>query len=709
MSRNRGFERGAECIVGFEDRTDGTGFTIVDYVERRRCEVCTPAGISPRKVSDENFHLPIDFAVTMTTGWVSIPHTVTACVRDRLGTLIEEATKSTERRFPNGYYRIELTSPIKLYLLVEAGFEITVTTDEVRIEFDREAEVQLGARSNHDHPAATITTTDDPEDLMQALSVFGSALKTTTCERSYPTLRGHPPRIARGEQLAIPDILDAPDTGITIEVVPAHEAVWVVGSLAYYLGADVVPGSEPKIVTEDGFVHRLTGARGFEGEVERVLKQCFFLDCLTRIEGHYPVKLHERNEIEEEVAIDFSEQYGRPLTEQVETYLDVSYEVVEPHVPRWKLTAHVEPTPAHVETLPFLVQDLAAIRSRDPPSFRVETSSHTAESLGIKEFIRGHRSDRPVAEAATGDEERHVIRIEESNALEDVWIGDGIPIGASKGMIEGFRNRLERTPSDGNIDITVVINDPEMVEEGRDVNEVYGSRENLPLNVRTRQNLTKENLETVLSSETDFLHYIGHAEESGFQCVDGELDGGRISETGIDAFFLNACDSYQPGKQLIEAGAIAGLVTLAPVPNKEAQTMGKKLARLLNWGFPFYIAVDIANLNNVQRDYITIGKSDINIAQTDSNIASLLNVEEKDEYFHSTYETYPTINSPLGSMSTPFVNDSDKYYLTSGETGVFKLTEDELSEFISLGEFPIVEDSNIHWGNTNNVKQILGK
>jgi hypothetical protein len=236
-----------------------------------------------------------------------------------------------------------------------------------------------------------------------------------------------------------------------------------------------------------------------------------------------------------------------------------------------------------------------------------------------------------------------------------------------------------------------------MIEEGRDVNEVYGSREDLPFDVTTHHNLTKEELEHVLRSETDFLHYVGHIEKDGFACVDGELDSQGISEVGVDAFFLNACDSYQQGEYLIETGAIAGVATLAPVPNEEAQQMGKKLARLLNSGFPFYIAVDIASLNQVYRNYITIGDGDINIAQPDSDIASLLQIEKINGYFKSTYKTYPTINSPLGSMATPYLKDEATSYLISGETGCFNLTENELRNFIALGEFPVVWDSNIFW------------
>jgi hypothetical protein len=47
--------------------------------------------------------------------------------------------------------------------------------------------------------------TTDAEDVMMAILTFRSALKTTSPERSFPTLRGHPPAIELNDRLEIPD------------------------------------------------------------------------------------------------------------------------------------------------------------------------------------------------------------------------------------------------------------------------------------------------------------------------------------------------------------------------------------------------------------------------------------------------------------------------------------------------------------------------
>lgn len=152
-----------------------------------------------------------------------------------------------------------------------------------RLAFE-ESEVVFGARSHHTRPAVIITTTTDSEDLMRTVTAFDSALKTTSPERAYPTLRGNPPTVELGEELDIPGGLAPPATGITIELPPACKYVYPVAALAYYLGAEVTPSNEPLIRTDEGFTLPL-GPNEFERRVERTLKQVFFLDYLTRTEG----------------------------------------------------------------------------------------------------------------------------------------------------------------------------------------------------------------------------------------------------------------------------------------------------------------------------------------------------------------------------------------------------------------------------------------
>ncbi|WP_342764494.1 hypothetical protein [Haladaptatus sp. R4] len=314
---------------------------------------------------------------------------------------------------PSGTYTIELCPPIKLYLHVEGTVSIGASFEDVTIDFGSVVDVNIGGRSLHRRPAGTVTTTTDPADMMAAISTFGSALKTTSPERSFPTLRGHPPTVELGEELHVPDGLKPPETGITVEVPPEYGSIFPVAPLAYYLGAELVPGNTPRIVTDE-FEHPLDTSLGFEKEVERVLKQTFLFDCIARTEGLYPVNLYERREVESMVDLDFATLYDTPFAKRLEAYLSVPYNLIEEFVPDWQLTTHVSPTSDNVEMLPFLVNDLAIIRT---PHAK-EVSASSIQVPAVEQFVRG--KTRSLSETATNP--RSFIEPEPSDSLEEVWV-----------------------------------------------------------------------------------------------------------------------------------------------------------------------------------------------------------------------------------------------------------------------------------------------
>ena len=686
-------------LLSFDRLRDGPGLEIVDHVERRQCTIRTPVPVDPTPTDVEVFHYPVDRGATIRTDAITLPHTMAALLRNSSGFLVEELTKGESRRLPRDRYSIELSAPVKLYIVVESALTAAVSADEVRFEFDEATDVAIGARSYHKHPAGTITTTADPEAMMVAVSALGSALKTTTVERSYPTLRGHPPTIELGDELHVPEGLERPDTGVTIEVPPELRYVFVVAPLAYYLGAEVVSGPVPRIVTDRGFEHELDDpARGFEGEVERVLKQVFFLDCIVRTEGYYPVNLHERNVLEQDLDLEPAALYDVSLAEQLEAYLGVPYELLQPELPEWKLTAHVTLLPENVEVLPFVVNDLAVVRS---PAGRRLTGD-AVQTAAVEEFVRGGdfmRSSADDARASAGSATPpSLIRPEETDSLEQAWVGEDAPLGASKAMIEAFRNRLDRSPTDGDIDITVVCNDTAMNNERDIVDDIYGSRDELPFDVRVERELSVAELRTVLEAETDFLHYIGHIDERGFECADGMLDAGTLDHTGVEAFFLNACTSYQQGMELIRAGSVAGVVTLEDVINSGAETIGKTLAKLLNLGFPLRAALNISKKESiVGGHYLVLGDGGIDITQSESGIPTLCEISENDreEGYQLEYNTYLTSARGIGTISFPYISGNDEYYLSSGETGCFRVNETQLQEFLNAEVTPVIRDGKL--------------
>jgi hypothetical protein len=175
--------------------------------------------------------------------------------------------------------------------------------------------------------------------VLRAVSTFGSALKTTSPERSYPTLRGHPPLVELGDHLRVPDGLEPPDTGITIEVPATRQAACVAAPLAYYLGATVEPGDRPRIVA-DGTEHRLD-RHDLETGVERSLKRAFLLDCVARTEGWYRTPLAARDAVEPHLDRDLADLYDAPLAERLAAALALPFDAVADALPAWPLAAYV--------------------------------------------------------------------------------------------------------------------------------------------------------------------------------------------------------------------------------------------------------------------------------------------------------------------------------------------------------------------------------
>ena len=669
-----------------------------DSIERRRCDLFTDRPVTPRPVDDRLFAAPVDAAVAVDVGELTFPEVVETYVRDDAGAVIHQVRHFESYDLPDGEFGVELCSPIKLYLRVRGPLTIDSDGDTTSISPDAAGEVLVGARSYHERPAATITTTADPADVMTAVSHLGSALKTTTPERSFPTLRGHPPAIELGDELSIPDGLVPPETGVRLEIPPTLDAAYVAAPLAYYVGAEVAAGSEARLVA-DGFEYPLDGPDGFERAVERTLKQLLFLDCIVRTEGYYPVDLQERSAVEDDLPFDLSSVYRCSLPDQLRAYLDVPFDTLEPHMPTWKLTSHVDPTPENLETLPYLVDDLSVIRT---PSAR-EVTPAEAQSAAIESFM----SDG-ATRSRTPPPTPRLVRPERTDSLEQAWVGPDVPMGASKVSVAAFRNRLNQDPTDGDLSIAVICNDETMLAEHETASDVYGSRESLPFDVTVFRDVRAAELAAVLESDVDFLHYIGHIDAAGFRCADGHLDANALESVGIDAFFLNACTSYQQGMALIEAGAVGGVVTVDDVVNTGATAVGRMLARMLNAGFPLQAALNVASDESLMgAQYLVVGDGNTEIAQSEGGVTFVLHLERRDERsgggrtddetFLAAFQLYPNRLYGMGSLGRPVLDGPTRSFLFGSTTPKYEVRRSELQSLLEISSCPVYVDGNCLW------------
>jgi len=494
---------------------------------------------------------------------------------------------------PAGTYHVGIDpAPTKLYLAFASPFSVSTTERTTRIDLDAPAEVTLGFRSLHQVPAGTIETPTDPESLMDAVSLLGSALQTTSPERSFPTLRGHPPLIEPGEEFRVPDRVEPVDSGIRIVVPPEYRYLYPVVSLAYYFAADVVPGDPPRI-EGDGWTHPLEP--DFERRTGEVLRQAFHFDCLARTEGFYPVDLHERETTD--LDLDWGRLYDLPLAERLGEYLAVPFERVEPELPQWTLTTDVRPDPENVELLPFVAGELSIVRSPETvtprwpvgamgsgsSALRVPTRRRSIEtsSFGVPPGPNllaaptPRRTDRGAVAADTD-----FVRPEPVDTVEHAWVGAGVPLDANKATLDAYHRRLEAgAVEQSRISVLVVCNDEQMREEG-EVADLYGLRDMVQFDIEVRHDLTREEMRETLQSDVDFLHYIGHDDDRGMQCTDDYLDlTAEDLDVGVSAFLLNACQSYQQGEALVHRGSRGGIVTLSDVATRRRpSSAGSSLA-----------------------------------------------------------------------------------------------------------------------------------
>ncbi len=679
----------------FESNLDTPGIRIWDPIDKGSFVFHTPSCVSLQRGDVDDFPAPIDSAVEFRTSLLEIPERIDFNVWDSNGVI------STRVNPYDGEWDSEQlvkfleipTSPMKIYIHFDCPLCIRERGGTVAIELDDERTISIGCRSYSESPAGTITVTDDVEDVMRAVSLFGSALKTLRPERSFPTLRGHPPLIERGDEFSAPSNIVRPETGIRLLLPPERKYVYAATPLAYYLSAKIVPSDAPRLETPNR-QYPLDGTGGFDGvedELSRVFQHLFFLDCIIREEGTYDVPVQERKDVEPFLEFDCSELYERSLAEQVDAYLDVPFDVIEPSLPKWNLMTDVVPSEANVETLPFIADELSLVRCPIPTT-RVQ---QTAQLPEITDFCRS------VQTASESEHETLAISPQPATAKNLVWVGDGVPVGGNKATVESYRRRVEYSPSErSTIRVQIVCNDTSMRDEGK-VREQYNFRDTTRHEVNIAYDLTVEELRTVFGSDIDYLHYIGHVNHSGIECTDGVLDTRTLDTVNVESFLLNACRSYEQSATLVEKGCRVGVATLSDVSNEPATKIGCLLARGLGSGLSFRSALSIAQSETLSGDqYVVIGDGSATLSQPFSRITPMLFIDSgPDSGYSVRLKPFHSPRHSAGLTVGVILGDSTKQYLQSSCIDEITLTADMLDEVLREESMPIKYDGDLYWSD----------
>jgi hypothetical protein len=717
-------------MVRAEPTKDGSGCTLIDDIQGVCFQVGTPASVHPKARDSDTFSVPLDSVYRLNTPVIRLPKPVAVFIREADGQFVREVSNRDEISIPDGEHIIEFGGlDIKTYLRASGRVEIQIDTSGnggTRIHGMDANHMTVGLRSFHEYPAATVTTTDEPRDIMRSISCLGSGLKATSCERSFPTLRGHPPKIEVGKRFdAPPDIERTTETAsVTIEVPVELSSIYPVAPLAYYLNAALVPGSEPRLISGDA-THSLDNEGGLEATVARILKHVFTLDCIIRTEGLYPIRLGEREAFSERVDadFDFADLYQCSLPELINRYLSIPFETLDGIRPRWPLTADIVPESEHLSYVPYVVHNLSTIRC-PTPSTSTDDTADPAESEAIKDFYRGpdpasisrsreiKRDSHDKSDEDDDDSFLDIPRVfkpEPTDSITHMWIGEGYPVLAAKPTLESSQRRLDETPS-GSIEVAVVSNSPEMREES-DVAELYGLRELVDFDVAVYEDLTQDELRAVCADDYDLLHYVGHVTDDGLQCDDGWLDAETLDQVNVRAFMLNGCRSFEQGMELINAGAIGGLCTLNSVGNTPATRIGRTVARLLNSGFSLGGALDIIKDEFLTaRQYMIVGDPRITVAQSAGTVPVFAKLCRMDSStFNMSLHGYPTDKAHIGGIYTPLIPEDEPYYVHGGPSGNFSISSDDLRNYLDLVQLPVRFNDTLIWGETLNSSDQLWK
>lgn len=610
-----------------EFEVDGTTLTVRDVIEGKEMSfrVDREPEISPALPA--MFPLPIDDAVSFEAESLTVPEYTSIVVRDDEGEFVGRPNEATE--LPRGSYCIEITGVTKMFVRLE-DTKLSVSgiegADPVEIALAGPATVSVGARSLHTRPEATITVLDDPEALAEAVSVLGSSIREFSAERSWPTLRGHPPRIQRGEALDIPSPLTTPDTGVEVVTRSTYADVYRLSTLAYYLGARMTIGEEPAVRLDTGYTERLPAdGRELEERVAELLRTWFFLDTLVRTDGYTLSDREEYEQVGPQLPFYPPNLSERSLSERLMEYLEVDPGTVAPYAPEWSTEAVLRPDPAGAELLPHLAHVLAPVRVRGSVA---EVPS--GDPVGLT------TADRPT--------DSHQLASHEGDSVPDPD-SDAIPAWTAAALPAAHEHELQRTPPDpGEANVTLLIGSTVRARRLRDTL----ASPSLPAGVGSLSVLEAPTMGAVtdaLSDPSIDLLYCDIPLDEGTSAVDGDFADPphRASTNGRSAPAVSVFEGNRRvavGIDVIRRGGTGSAVIDGRLPDDQMRTVVELLASV---GLP--LDTSLATLQLPRRPPVRFaGNSATNVIPPNPPTPRLAFVKSVTESNHRT--TWRTVLSP---------------------------------------------------------------
>ena len=282
---------------------------------------------------------PVDETIVVETTELRFPHAVVyAFVVGRIDQFQLDPSGRPLSLDP-GEYVVDVDTEIKTYLRFSGEATVRTAADfsSVVVSFPERTRVIVGFRSRHELPIGRITVPETFDGVASALTHLASSHKTERPDRTYPTLRGHPPLLELGDRLEVPDHVRraTPDSGIELRVPRRLEQLFVVAPLAHYLQAKVTSADldQPLLQIPNHAIERTLGTTlDVESEVRRLVEKTFFLDCLVRNAGPYGTNLAELSLLDA-LRLDGADLYTASIEDRLAMYLDIPYAALEHRIP----------------------------------------------------------------------------------------------------------------------------------------------------------------------------------------------------------------------------------------------------------------------------------------------------------------------------------------------------------------------------------------
>lgn len=489
-------------------------------------------------------------------------------------------------------YVLEVETPITISVRFGGPATVEMTeSDDLVLSFEQPEPVSIGFRSWVQQPEQTVTVPKTTAGVATAISNSSAALETTESLRSTEGPRGHPPLIRFGETVDVPRTVreEVPDTGLELTVPDRLDVLLQVGSLAYYLGADVrLEAGEPAIRTQDGTVlHEFAEPPTFQYEVAAFLRRVFLIDSLVHHDQSVQAEPVE-TDLLDELDLDPATYDEVDDVERLRRVLDANFEAVSAALPEWHAVNYVEPTFENVRGLPYFMRYLGAVF--DPAAYPT-----------------GGGDDRVPNDPLIQD-----------TIPDRVW--DETPFGSSIGWLasdprpdrrpfvvhpDAFANEnryADRADGDGRI--VVVCNDDRRRSESNAVADRYRTHTSADTAVESYSMTTRNELAQVFQDGADLLHFVGPIDD-GLACEDGHLAPSDLDTVNVRLFVFDDGGSTETARACLENGSVGGVAIEGVHP--PSSTVRESLTGLLVRGATIDLAVRCATAADPDSGLVAMG------------------------------------------------------------------------------------------------------